>query len=391
MKVAIVHDWLTLTGGAERVLEELFQLYPQSDLFCVVCYLPKEEQSLLGGRKPKTTFIQQLPFAKSSYRRYLPLMPIAVEQFDLSEYDLIISSTHAVAKGVITGPDQIHIAYTHSPMRYAWDMQHVYLKEAKLSRGPLSAIARLVLHYMRLWDSRTTNGVDRFIANSEFIARRIHKTYGREAAIVYPPVDLNRFRLEKQKENFYLTASRMVPYKRIPLIVEAFSSMPDRRLVVIGDGPDMDLVRSVAAPNVELLGRQSDEILADHMARAKAFVFAAKEDFGIVPLEAQACGTPVVAFGRGGSLETIQGYDKPGQTGVFFNEQNAAAIVEAILHLDHRLPLIRAEDCRDNANRFSTVAFQRNFLAEVDKVLAEHQKSMQFGPRSRISKAQQVT
>lgn len=376
MKVAIVHDWLTLTGGAERVLEQMLDLFPDADLFCTVCFLPEEDRGLIGNRKVHTSFVQKLPFARKAYRKYLPLMPIAIEQFDLSGYDLVLSSSHAVAKGVITGPDQVHLCYIYSPIRYAWDLQHAYLKEAGV-RGLSGLVARLILHYMRIWDVRTSHGVDRFVAISHFISRRVRKAYGRSSMVVYPPVDIERFPLRTDKEDFYLTASRMVPYKRIPLLVEAFSRMPDRRLVVIGDGPDMDLVRAAAGANVQILGRQSDAVMTDHMSRAKAFLYAAEEDFGIVPLEAQACGTPVVAYGRGGSLETIRGRDGIGQTGIFFPEQTVDAIVAAIEHLDTRT--IASVDCRENAERFSRQAFRDGLMAVVSQAMADHRQEACLG------------
>lgn len=376
MKVAIVHDWLTLTGGAERVLEQMLDLFPDADLFCTVCFLPEEDQHLIAGRCVKTSFIQKLPFARKIYRKYLPLMPIAVEQFDLTGYDLVLSSSHAVAKGVITGPDQVHLCYIYSPIRYAWDLQHAYLREVGI-RGLSGMFARSILHYMRIWDSRTSNGVDRFVAISQFIARRVRKAYGRTATVVYPPVNIARFQLSREKGDYYLTASRMVPYKRMPLIVEAFAAMPDRRLIVVGDGPDMDLVRAAAGPNVEILGRQSDDAMIGYMSGAKAFLYAAEEDFGIVPLEAQACGTPVVAYGRGGSLETIRGYDGPGQTGVFFPEQSVPAIVAAVQHLDTRS--IRPEDCRTNAERFSTQAFRDGLMMAIDEAMTAHRDEAGLG------------
>jgi glycosyltransferase involved in cell wall biosynthesis len=376
MKVAIVHDWLTLTGGAERVLEQLLDLFPDADLFCTVEFLPEEDLGLIAGRTVRTSFIQKLPFARRAYRKYLPLMPIAVEQFDLSAYDLVLSSSHAVAKGVITGPDQVHLCYIYSPIRYAWDLQHAYLKEAGV-RGLSGLIARMILHYIRIWDVRTSHGVDRFVAISHFVSRRVRKAYGRVSSIVYPPVDIARFQPQADKEDFYLTASRMVPYKRMPLIVEAFARMPERRLVVIGDGPDMDLVRAAAGPNVEVMGRQSDAVMTDYMGRTKAFLYAAEEDFGIVPLEAQACGTPVIAYSRGGSLETIRGHDGPAQTGVFFAEQSIEAIVAAVRHLDTRA--IRPEDCRANAERFSTQAFRDGLMKEVGEAMDRHRQEACLG------------
>jgi glycosyltransferase involved in cell wall biosynthesis len=370
VKIAIVHDWLTLTGGAERVLAELLDLFPDADFFTLVCFLGGEEKKhILGDRQVNTSFLQNMWGVRKHYRSYLPLMPIAIEQFDLSQYDLVLSSSYAVAKGVITGPDQVHIAYTYSPIRYAWDMQHTYLRESNLKRGLKAHFARLVLHYIRMWDTRTANGVDVFIAISEFIGRRIRKAYGRDSKVIYPPVDTNRFTVSEEDDGYYLTASRLVPYKRIPLIAEAFRGMPDRKLIVIGDGPDMPALQAQAGPNIEILGRQSDAAINDYMRRAKAFVFAAEEDFGIVPLEAQACGKPVIAYGRGGSLETIRGFDCAGQTGVFFDTQSVGAIQAAVRHFETRAHAISPAVCRANAERFSTDRFRREIRELVDRTM----------------------
>jgi glycosyltransferase involved in cell wall biosynthesis len=246
-----------------------------------VDFLDEEKRGFIQNKPVTTTFIQKLPFAKTKFRQYLPLMPLAIEQLDLSTYDLIISSSHAVAKGVLTSPNQLHISYVHSPIRYAWDLQHQYLKESNLEKGFKSWMARWILHQIRLWDYRTANGVDLFIANSQFIARRIHKVYRRDAQVIYPPVDLQNYSLQPQKQNFYLTASRLVPYKRIDLIVEAFAVLGDRQLIVIGDGEQMAKIRSKAARNVKFLGHREPEELREYMQNAKAFVFAAEEDFGI--------------------------------------------------------------------------------------------------------------
>lgn len=356
-KVAIVCEWLVTYAGSEKVLEQLIKCFPQADLFCVCDFLPDADRGFLQGKLPKTTFIQRLPWARKKYRSYLPLMPLAIEQLDVSGYDLVISSSHAVAKGILTGPDQVHICYVHSPMRYAWDLQHQYLKEAGMDRGIKGWLARAILHYMRLWDYRTANGVDYFIANSRFIARRIKKVYGREAEVIYPPVDVEGFEYCEDKENYYLTASRMVPYKKVKLIVEAFNEMPDRELVVIGDGPDFKKIQEIAGDNVQLLGYQPDDVLRKYMQHAKAFVFVAEEDFGITPVEAQACGTPVIAYGRGGALETVRGYGQgtSDATGVFFDEQIVASIKEAVEHFEQ--VSIACEACRKNAERFGVKAF----------------------------------
>jgi len=317
LKVAIVHEWLSTYAGSERVLEQLIKLYPDADIFAVVDFLPEGERGFLQGRTVTTSFIQRLPFAKKHFRHYLPLMPLAVEQFELGGYDLVLSSNHAVAKGVLTGPDQLHVSYVHSPIRYAWDLQGQYLRESGLRSGLKSWIVRASLHYMRLWDTRTASGVDSFVANSSFIRRRIRKAYGRDSRVVFPPVDVAGFSGEAEKGDFFLAAGRMVPYKKMPLIVEAFARMPQHRLVVIGDGPDFDRCKALATPNVTLLGYQSFQELRDHMLRARGFVFAGEEDFGIMLVEAQAAGTPLVAYGNGGARDIVRPYLDLDEVGVF--------------------------------------------------------------------------
>lgn len=372
MKVAIVHDWLVTYAGSERVVEQMLACYPQADVFSLVDFLPESDRGMLGGRRVRTSIIQHLPWARKRFRAYLPLMPLAVEQLDVSGYDLVISSSHAVAKGVLVGPDQLHVCMCYSPIRYAWDLQHQYLHESGLDKGIKSWLIRWLLHKIRLWDSRTSAGVDQFVAISRYIGRRIAKTYRRDSHVIYPPVNVEDFPLQASKEDFYLAASRLVPYKKMPLIVEAFNQMPGRRLVVIGDGPDAERCRSIAGPNVTLLGYQSTAVLRDHMQRAKAFVFAAEEDFGITPIEAQACGTPVIAFARGGALETLKGPDHPSPTAVFFEEQTPQAIMEAVERFEtEEGRRIRPEACRENAQRFNPERFRQEFKAFVDKAWAE--------------------
>jgi glycosyltransferase involved in cell wall biosynthesis len=290
-----------------------------------------------------------------------------VEQFDLSRYDLVLSSSYAVAKGVLTGPDQLHLCICHSPMRYAWDLQHQYLRETGLDRGLRGVLARWTLHRMRLWDIRSAAGVDGFIAISRYIARRIWKTYRRKSTVIYPPVDVEAFTPGGPREDFYVTASRMVPYKRIDLIVDAFAAMPQQRLVVIGDGPQAGRIRSHAAANVEFLGQQPFEVLRDLLRRARAFVFAAEEDFGIAPLEAQACGTPVLAYGKGGVLETIRPLGGPDPTGLFFPEQSVQSVVEAVQRFEQNGHEIDPEACRRNALRFSAKRFRRELREQIDR------------------------
>jgi glycosyltransferase involved in cell wall biosynthesis len=301
----VIHDWLYILGGAEKVLAGILRCFPGSDVHCLFDVLSPDERTRIGYDHCRTSFLQKMPAIAKRHRLYLPLMPLAVEQFDLSGYDLVISSSYAVAKGVLTGPDQLHIAYVHSPMRYAWDLQHQYLRESKLERGVKSWIARLLLHHMRLWDVRSAHGVDAYIANSHFVARRIAKLYGREADIVHPPVTVPATFVPVPKRGAFLTASRLVPYKNVRAIVEAFRDLPDLKLIVAGDGPERARLEQIATPNVTFAGFIPDAELKQLMAEAQAFVFAAEEDFGIVPVEAQACGTPVLALGRGGSRETI--------------------------------------------------------------------------------------
>lgn len=365
MRVAIVHEWLTQYVGSERVLEQLLRLFPGAELFAVADFLPADERGFLQGRRPRTTWIQSLPFARTRYRSYLPLMPLAIEQLDVSGFDLVMSSSHAVAKGVLTGPDQVHICYCHSPMRYAWDLQHQYLRESGLNGGVRAAAARALLHYLRLWDARTANGVNHFVANSSYIARRIRKAYGRDAVVIPPPVDTDFFTpADAPRGGYFLAASRFVPYKRMDLIIRAFSQRPDLRLVVIGDGPAWRECARLAGPNVELRGQRPAEELREALRGARAFVFAAEEDFGILPVEAQACGTPVIAFGRGGVVDSVA----PDETGVFFDEQSEEALLAAVARFE---TMRFSEDTiRRRAERFSGEAFRTRMTAHLRETLA---------------------
>ncbi|MEF3108395.1 glycosyltransferase family 4 protein [Raoultella sp. WB_B2P2-3] len=356
--IGIVADWFITYAGSEKVVAEFLHLFPQSELYAVVDFLSQESKSHFQNKEITTSFIQNLPKARKKYQSYLPFMPLAIEQLDVSKHDVILSSSHAVAKGVITGPDQLHISYVHSPIRYAWDLQHQYLREAGLNNGMKALLARWVLHKIRMWDYRTANGVDHFIANSNFIARRIKKVYGRNADVIYPPVDVNRFSFQDNKDEYYFTASRMVPYKRIDLIVEAFSHMSDKKLVVVGDGPEMAKIKNKATKNIEVLGYQSNSVILEHMQKAKAFVFAAEEDFGITPVEAQACGTPVIAFGKGGTLETVRPYGVSNPTGIFFDNQDIQSIINGVDFFEHVRDEINSIDCRNNAMKFSVDRFR---------------------------------
>ena len=374
-RVALVHDWLDTWRGGENVLAEMLRIYPQADLFALVDFLPDAVRQRLQGRRAVTSFLQRLPGARRHFRACLPLFPRAVESLDISGYDIVLSSSHAVAKGVRTRPDQLHICYCHTPMRYAWDLREQYLDASGLAAGPRGAIARRMLDRLREWDRGASDRVSAFVANSEFIRARIKRCYGRDSTVIAPPVDTDFFTPGGVRGDDYVTASRWVPYKRVDLIVSAFRELPERRLVVVGDGPDAARVHAAAGPNIEFVGEVARERLRELLRGARAFLFAAEEDFGILPLEAQAVGTPVIAFGRGGVLETVRGLDDRAPTGVFFVEQTPAAIANAVRRFEADAPRIRPEACRTNAERFSAERFRREFAAFVAARRAE------FAPR----------
>lgn len=367
MKKALIHDWFSTYAGAEKCVESFTDIWDDFEIYSLIDFLSgADRDKILKGKRAHTSFIQKLPFAKDKYRNYLPLFPLAIEQFDLSGYDVVLSSSHAVAKGVLTHSNQLHIAYVHTPIRYAWDLYHQYLRESGLDGGLKGMLAKYFLHKIRLWDASTANRVDHYVANSRYIARRIKKTYGKPSDIIYPPVDVDKFTLREAKEDFYLTASRMVPYKKIDLIVEAFSQT-DKRLLVIGDGPDMAKIKSKAGKNVELLGFASDETMADLMGRAKAFVFAAEEDFGITPVEAQACGTPVICFGRGGARETVL----DGESGLYFMEQNTKELLAAVAKFEQNYDKFEPVKIRENSLKFSRARFEAEIKSYVEKKYEE--------------------
>jgi glycosyltransferase involved in cell wall biosynthesis len=373
MRVAFVHEWLVTYAGSEKVLSEMLKEFPEADIFCLVDFTKGRFADKFMGKTFRTSFLQKFILIPSIYRYFFPLMQIAVEQFDLSGYDLVISNSHAVAKGVITGPDQLHISYCYTPMRYAWDLQHQYLRHQKLDKNIRGLFARYFLHVARIWDTRTANGVDHFIACSKYIGRRMWKAYRRNADVIYPGVDTDYFQIGGEKEEYYFTSSRLVPYKRVTLIVEAFAQMPDKRLVVIGDGPQLQEVKRAAGPNVTVLGFQADEVLLHHMQRAKAFIFAAEEDFGITPLEAQACGTPVLAYGRGGASETVI----DGVTGIHFWTQSVEAICHAVRRFEKSGIVFDPQTIRKHAEQFSIARFRTEFRDRVHELWSKHAKSQE--------------
>lgn len=373
-KIAVVHEWIVDFAGSEKVLDEILGLFPDADLYCVCASERTIEQfTNIKSRSVHTTIIQRFPFFEKLYKLYLPLMPFAIEQLDFREYDIVISSSHAVAKGVITGPDCLHVSYVHSPMRYVWDLKAQYLRESSIGWSPLGILKRWLLHRLRLWDVASSSGVDIFVSNSNFIGRRIEKCYRRTALTVYPPVDVSKFDGPPQaRESFYICASRLVPYKKVDVVVDAFRSMPDKKLVVIGGGPDFSALSKSAPSTVSFVGRVDDKTLVDLFKRARGFVFAAEEDFGIFPVEAQAAGTPVIAYKRGGAAETVLDIESSSRpTGILFEQQSAESIVRAVTMFEDQSYNFDPQ-CRDNAHRFSKKVFRRRFMGVVEEAFENH-------------------
>jgi glycosyltransferase involved in cell wall biosynthesis len=367
VRVAVVHDWLYVIGGAERVLREIMACYPQADLFSLFDVLSDKDRATLGFERTTTTFLQHMPRIGASHRSYLPLMPLAIEQLNLSGYDLVISSSCAVAKGVVTGPDQVHVAYVHSPMRYAWDMQHQYLAGEGGGYGGVKRLAaRVLLHRLRIWDYCSAQRPTQLVANSEFVARRIRKSFARDASVIYPPVNVTPVHGGEPRKDHFLCAGRLVSYKNVRPVVEAFRFLPDLKLIVAGAGPEEKKLRAIAGPNITFAGSVSDDEMRALMATARALVFAAEEDFGIIPVEAQAEGTPVVALGRGGSLETVMGHGKD-RTGIFFDEPTPPLIAAAVNAFLAQESSFLPASCQANARRFSTGRFRQEFRALVDR------------------------
>lgn len=372
MKVAIVQEWLVTVGGSDKVVKAILDVFPDADIYTLVAKKEVCDELGIPWEKVHTSFIQKMPLGTKKHRAYLPLFPFAIEQFDLRGYDVVISSSHCVAKGVLTKADQLHICYCHSPIRYCWDMYNEYLEESHLDKGFKSWLVRLMLHPIRQFDAIAGSRVDYYISNSDYVGQRIRKTYRRKATTIHPNIDISNFELCNDKQEYYLASSRLVAYKKIDTIIEAFNQMPDKKLVVIGGGPNLEAYRKLANANVTVMGYQPFDVLKDKMQHAKAFVFAADEDFGMIPIEAQSCGTPVIAYGHGGSLETVNG----GKTGLFFNEQTPEAIVEAVNKFESMgsQPFAPA-DCRQWAEGFSEERFKREIKEFVEEKYEEFKKN----------------
>lgn len=372
MKVAIVQEWLVTVGGSDKVVKAILDVFPDADIYTLVAKKEVCDELGIPWEKVHTSFIQKMPLGTKKHRAYLPLFPFAIEQFDLRGYDVVISSSHCVAKGVLTKADQLHICYCHSPIRYCWDMYNEYLEESHLDKGFKSWLVRLMLHPIRQFDAIAGSRVDYYISNSDYVGQRIRKTYRRKATTIHPNIDISNFELCNDKQEYYLASSRLVAYKKIDTIIEAFNQMPDKKLVVIGGGPNLEAYRKLANDNVTVMGYQPFDVLKDKMQHAKAFVFAADEDFGMIPIEAQSCGTPVIAYGHGGSLETVNG----GKTGLFFYEQTPEAIVEAVNKFEAMgLQPFAPADCRQWAEGFSEERFKREIKEFVEEKYEEFKKN----------------
>ncbi|XPV68797.1 MAG: glycosyltransferase family 4 protein [Halarcobacter sp.] len=370
MKIVFVHDWFITSAGAEKCVKSFNNIFTHADIYTLFDYFKEDDRKdILNNKKTKTSFLQYFPLAKKYYRYLLPFYPFAIEQLDINKYDLVLSSSHAVAKGVITNHNQLHICYIHTPMRYAWDLSEQYLEDNNLKKGIKGRLVQYILKKIKIWDLETINRVDYFIANSNFVANRVKKIYNRDSIVIYPPVDINKFQLDENKEDFYITAGRMVSYKKIDLIVEAFSKT-NKILYVIGDGPDLLKIKAKASSNMKILGFQEDEVLIKMLQKAKAFVYAAIEDFGILPVEAQACGTPVICLNQGGTRETVI----DGVTGVYFQEQNTKSILNAIEKFEKNISSFIPSKIRKHTLQFSKERFEKEIKEFVFNKYNEFKK-----------------
>jgi glycosyltransferase involved in cell wall biosynthesis len=362
---ALIHEWLTpqATGGSELVVQAILQDL-SADLYALIDFESTQPESYLYGRSIGTSFLQHFPGARQGVQKYLPFLPLAIEQLDLRQYDVLVSSSHAVAKGVLASPQQLHVCYCHTPMRYAWDLTFDYLARSRMGRGLPGLATRYLLHRLRQWDVLSANRVDYFIANSHHTARRIWRCYRREAEVIYPPVNVDRFQLQTEKKDFYLVVARLVSYKQVPLIVRAFNQL-QLPLVVIGSGPELGEIQAIAQDHIQILGNQPNAVVERYMADARAFVYGACEDFGITLVEAQACGTPVIAYGAGGAAETVRDLRQfgPEGTGMLFAEQTVESLVATVRIFEAQRSQLSASHIRHHAEGFSEAIFRQRFAA----------------------------
>lgn len=365
MKVAIIHDFLIEKGGAEKVLEDLFEIYPKADLYTLF-YNQKKLGEQFDKYKPQTSFLQSFPkFMKGAYLR--PLSPTAVEKFDLSGYDLIISNCNSFAKGVLTPPDSIHISYIHSPTRYLWDYFHKYLKEHRMA-GFWGGGMRVLFSYLRVWDKLASKRVDHFFANSKNVQKRIKKFYRKDSQVVYPGTRVGEYQSQK-KGNYFLIVSRLSKYKKVDLAIKAFNKL-NERLLVIGDGPQRKSLEKLAGGNIEIMGYKSDEVVKNYYSRARGFIFPQEEDFGLTPIEAMASGVPVIAYKKGGALETIE----EGETGLFFKKQSPDSLAEKVKEFKGKEEQFNRGKIQNQAKNFSLETFKKDFKTKVDKIIKDERE-----------------
>lgn len=371
LKTAIVHDWFCNMGGGDKVVEDFLDVMPNSPIY-TSCYLKTSLTSKLKQADIRVSFIQKhLNQRKDNHQKFFPVMPMAFEEFDFNEYDIVLSSSSSCAKGIVTNPEALHICYCNTPMRYAWEYYHEYTENMGSIKKKL---VKYLIHYMRIWDAVSANRVDCFIANSQNVANRIWKHYRRKATVIHPPIDTEYFIPGDADGDFYLCVSRLVKYKRIDLAVAACNRLK-LPLVIIGQGTEMGNLRNMAGKTVQILGRQPDEVVREYYQKCKAFLFPGEEDFGMTPLETQSCGRPVIAFGKGGALETVV----EGKTGMFFKEQTVECLMDAIRMF--QIKEFSKEDCIENARQYSVEEFKRKMQEEITMRYREFQKEKQWEVR----------
>jgi len=364
-KIAIVHDWLYAAGGAEVVLAKLLQMFPKADIYTMVDLLPKKHRDFLEGHQIYTSILQKYSFVAKNHKYFIPIMPYLVEQFDLSQYDLIISDSHFVAKGVITAPKQLHIAYIYSPVRYGWDMYFDYDKAGAFGKGLKNLFMKRWLHKLRIWDFVSAQRADFLISSSKFIQKRVKKYWGRDSTLVYPAIEIDDTIYCEKKQEYFVTLSRLIEYKKIDIMIEAFNELPQKKLIIIGEGRMKEKLQKISKSNITFTGYLPKNEAMEIVSKAKAFIFMAKEDFGIVPIEAQACGTPVIAYADGGAEETIL-KDK---TGVFIEKQDKESLKEAILNF--KIENFSPSVCREFAKNFSSFNFEKQLTTILKGITNE--------------------
>jgi glycosyltransferase involved in cell wall biosynthesis len=377
MRIAIVHDWCPDFRGGERVLAELCKLFKSAEVFTLFDFLPDEiKQQHFPGVTFHTSIANRIPKVRKFYRALFPICPFLIEQFDVTQYDAVISSSAAYARGVLTRPDQPHLCYVHSPIRYAWDEQFSYLQQGNLGFGPKGLLFRYLMHRLRLWDTRTAHGPDLMLANSSYVRARIRRVYGLDARVVFPPVDVDEAALCADKDDYYVTAAFLAPYKRTDLVIDAFNAMPTRKLLVVGDGQQAAKLKDRAGPNISFAGYLPRAEYIKAVSRARALVFAGCEDFGIALAEAQAYGTPLIAFARGGAMDIVRPLGRTSEpTGVLFERQSVQSVIDAVRRFDNEAEQIRPLACRKNAMRFNPERFAREIYSAFAATMSMHAPS----------------